>query len=85
MPNKDCQKFYGTRLVTDNNICQNADNMKGTCQGDSGGPLIYMRNGTMELIGITSFGTSMGCANKAPRAFTRVSRFLDWIATNMKV
>ena len=44
-------------------------------QGDSGGPLTY--NGVQ--VGLTSFGSSLGCEAGQPDAFTRISYFRDWI------
>jgi secreted trypsin-like serine protease len=46
-----------------------------TLQGDSGGPLNYM--GTQ--IGVVSFGASAGCEEGFPAAFTRVSKYVNWI------
>ena len=73
--------------ITSSQICAGNINKqhKGTCQGDSGGPLACLRNGVVELVGITSFG--YGCADPRgfPDVFARVSEYLDWINFNMVI
>ena len=54
-----------------------------TRQGDSGGPLMERRERSNRqrwyAIGVVSYGT--GCGNPFfPGIYTRVDRFLDWIA-----
>lgn len=50
-----------------------------TCHGDSGGPLVVNTATGPVQIGITSYGSSVGCGI-APDYFTRVSSVLPWIA-----
>lgn len=69
--------------ITDNMICAGGI-FKATdsCSGDSGGPLFVRDNQAdgFQLLGIVSFGSSKGCANKDhPGVYTRVSRYHDWI------
>ncbi|KAH8342311.1 hypothetical protein KR059_001218 [Drosophila kikkawai] len=78
IPNSDCQKTFGSLVVTSKVICVDTTNAISTCQGDSGGPLAL--DGI--LIGITSFGAEDGCEIGAPAAFTRVTSYLDWIQSN---
>lgn len=50
-----------------------------TCHGDSGGPLVVATAAGPVQIGITSYGSAVGCGI-APDYFTRVSSVQTWIA-----
>lgn len=57
-------------------------------QGDSGGPFVaedcLSKTSRYRLLGVVSWGT--GCAMaKKPGVYTKVSRFLPWISTAMRV
>ena len=50
-------------------------------QGDSGGPLVYKeKDGKYTQVGIVSFVAAAGCELGYPAGFTRVNKFLCWIA-----
>ena len=51
-----------------------------TCHGDSGGPLVAQTAAGALQIGITSYGSAVGCGI-APDYFTRVSSVQTWIAS----
>jgi secreted trypsin-like serine protease len=51
-----------------------------TCHGDSGGPLVVTTAAGPLQIGITSYGSAVGCGI-APDYYTRVSSVQPWIAT----
>merc|ERR1711887_168420 len=75
--------------VNKNVICISGAHGKSTCNGDSGGPL-YLHNHSSSIdseiqpykqIGITSFGSSLGCEIGFHAAFTRTANYLEWIET----
>lgn len=83
--NKICNRpAYLNGRVKDHEMC--AGNIEGgtdSCQGDSGGPLVCYDKKTFVLQGVTSWG--LGCANAMkPGVYARVSKFIDWINTEMK-
>lgn len=72
-------------LDKETHIC--AGNLGGndTCKGDSGGPLMaIMERGDEEFVylaGITSYGYSQ--CGYGPAAYTKTSKFVEWILWNM--
>lgn len=71
-------------------ICDACINIYGYVwlQGDSGGQFVaedcLSKTSRYRLLGVVSWGT--GCAMpKKPGVYTRVSRFLPWISTAMRV
>ena len=54
-------------------------------QGDSGGPLLTApdASGSRACVGVVSSGIGCGRPN-LPGLYTRVSRFVDWILTQMR-
>ncbi|XP_028996559.1 plasminogen isoform X2 [Betta splendens] len=83
--NKVCNRpSYLNGRVKDHEMC--AGNIEGgtdSCQGDSGGPLVCYAQNRYILQGVTSWG--LGCANAMkPGVYARVSKFVDWIDTNIK-
>ncbi|KAG1933407.1 mast cell tryptase isoform X2 [Pimephales promelas] len=58
---------------------------KGICQGDSGGPIQCKQGSVWVQAGITSFGTSLGCAIKDfPEVYARVSEFNTFVTDNIQ-
>ncbi|XP_037933850.1 serine protease 1-like [Teleopsis dalmanni] len=81
--NSVCSSTYGSSVITSAVICVSTPSGTSTCQGDSGGPLAL--ESSKELIGVTSFVSSKGCASGAPAGFARVTSHLAWIKTNSGV
>jgi len=71
--------------VNKNIICISGKDGKSTCNGDSGGPLHVVNGGVYTQIGITSFGSAMGCELGFHAAFTRTASYLEWIETETNV
>ncbi|XP_069169357.1 trypsin-1-like [Procambarus clarkii] len=87
----DCQSWYSSHagkavVLYDTHLCAGFENgEKDACQGDSGGPLLTApdRDGRMVTVGVVSAG--IGCGRpRLPGLYTRVSRYIDWIATNLR-
>uniref|UniRef100_A0A8C0J6X5 pancreatic elastase II n=1 Tax=Chelonoidis abingdonii TaxID=106734 RepID=A0A8C0J6X5_CHEAB len=76
--------WWGSTVKT-TMVCAGGDGVISSCNGDSGGPLnCRSADGTWEVRGIVSFGSSLGCNYyRKPSVFTRVSAFNSWIATVM--
>uniref|UniRef100_A0A2K5YSM9 Peptidase S1 domain-containing protein n=1 Tax=Mandrillus leucophaeus TaxID=9568 RepID=A0A2K5YSM9_MANLE len=68
-------------------VCAGGDGVISACNGDSGGPLnCQLENGSWEVFGIVSFGSSLGCnTRKKPVVYTRVSAYIDWINKKMQL
>ncbi|XP_048482455.1 mucin-22 isoform X2 [Plutella xylostella] len=81
--NEQCLKDYNnSAIITESTICAGPYNVtsQSTCQGDSGGPLtIVDTDGTVTLIGVTSFVSATGCHTPIPAGFIRPGFYHDWI------
>nr|UCK81482.1 MASP-related molecule 2-like protein [Arenicola marina] len=75
------REWYGGS-ITSNMICAGyPEGNKDSCQGDSGGPLVCTNGPMYHLYGLTSWGR--GCAAaRQPGVYTRVARYLSWIASH---
>ncbi|KAG5896176.1 hypothetical protein JTB14_016951 [Gonioctena quinquepunctata] len=75
--------------MTDYQLCANGKK-EDACKGDSGGPLV---NSTIDFdgelrnyqIGIVSFASTLTCGvEELPPIYTRVDRYLNWIADHVE-
>lgn len=84
MNNLICNLFF-FGVVRDTNICTSGFGGTSTCNGDSGGPIVLEKTIGKKntVVGVTSFGSGIGCEKGWPAVFSRVSKYLDWIKKNM--
>ncbi|XP_049547608.1 brachyurin-like [Anopheles darlingi] len=82
MTNAACQSSWNIILVSDQNVCLDADGGRSVCNGDSGGPLTVEDGGRSLEVGIASFVSAQGCASGIPSVWVRVSFYRDFIAQN---
>ncbi|CAB3255777.1 unnamed protein product [Arctia plantaginis] len=80
--NEICEMIYPL-VVQSTNICTSDNNGGSTCRGDSGGPLVVERNGRSVIIGVTSFGSILGCQLGLPSVFARVTSYITFIHDNL--
>ncbi|KAL0829188.1 hypothetical protein ABMA28_004025 [Loxostege sticticalis] len=83
--NRRCRLLFPL-VLHETNICTSGIgglSGVGTCQGDSGGPLAVTRNNRPLLIGVTSFGSALGCQINFPAAYARVTSFIDFFNANL--
>ncbi|XP_037686478.1 LOW QUALITY PROTEIN: neurotrypsin [Choloepus didactylus] len=87
LPKRFCEERYKGRF-TGRMLC--AGNLHestrvDSCQGDSGGPLMCERTGESWVVyGVTSWG--YGCGDKdSPGVYTKVSAFVPWIKSVIKL
>jgi secreted trypsin-like serine protease len=83
---KECDYSDYNMKVTDKMLCagKKTEAAGDTCAGDSGGPLLVPEGSNdYKLLGISSFTTTKCALGHTPGVFTRVSRYLDWIAGKM--
>ncbi|XP_034475916.1 serine protease 1-like [Drosophila innubila] len=81
LANSNCSKLgYGKRFRS-GMLCALLPNMETSCRLDSGSPIVLQASDT--LIGIASFGNQIGCKSHTPLGYTRLTAYMDWMATVM--
>ncbi|XP_037907894.1 brachyurin-like [Hermetia illucens] len=86
LPNAICRHFYAPSFTLDN-ICIDGSFGHSGCDGDAGGPLVLAPevedqnqfSSNWILVGIQSLVPQLGCEERWPTLYTRVSSYLDWI------
>ncbi|XP_056622578.1 chymotrypsin-like protease CTRL-1 [Triplophysa dalaica] len=83
--NYNCSIVHNNRIsITDNMMCAGlTGGGKGSCSGDEGGPLVTKQSSRWIQAGIVSGIVSVGCDSSLPSVFTRVSKYQDWINTQI--
>nr|QYL00320.1 pro-phenoloxidase activating protein I [Holotrichia parallela] len=77
-------KFTQVRVkVQQTQLCAGGESGKDSCNGDSGGPLLKSRSDRFYLEGIVSFGADCGTQGW-PGIYTKVSKYRDWIESNLR-
>ncbi|XP_054711274.1 trypsin-3-like [Uloborus diversus] len=70
--------------VTRRHVCAGGERDKGICFGDSGGPLVAMNETKPVAVGVASFVSRRGCAQRhIPAVYTSTAAYMDWIKENM--
>lgn len=76
---------YGVPFHPENQECvlpkrNELDEVVSTCQGDSGGPLTYYSDGVYKQLGLTNYGSTLGCAHEqSPKVFAEILGHKEWI------
>jgi len=62
-------------------LCAGGEVGKDACTGDGGSPLVCQASsGRWTVVGLVTWG--VGCADKIPGVYVKVSQYRDWIARN---
>jgi len=74
-----------TFAIAASHLCFSGLRGQSSCNGDSGGPVVTNLNGNGTVVGIVSFGSSLGCDRGYPHVYTRITSFIPWIESNSSV
>ncbi|XP_070495395.1 brachyurin-like [Chironomus tepperi] len=86
--NEACLPYHNS--FVDHQMCIRTEGARGACFGDSGGPYTLSRSGPSDhqvvtQIGIHSFIATGGCEADRPSGSIRLTYFLDWIDSKLKL
>ncbi|KAF5289870.1 hypothetical protein FQR65_LT02004 [Abscondita terminalis] len=90
-PQSECINTYQKAKVNlrDGQICAGGVKGKDSCTGDSGGPLMYADyskpDANYYITGVVSFGPSNCGVAGWPGVYTKVSDYVPWILSKMKL
>jgi len=81
--NDQCIQNFDSKFIHDSVMCAVGVNntAQSVCYGDQGGSLVSHIDGSWIHIGISSMVHPTGCGGITPAAFTRVTPYLQWIAS----
>jgi len=87
----NCNKVYHStgRVISDSQLCAGGERGKDSCRGDSGGPLMgNFKNSQGQaywyLAGLVSYGPSPCGQEGWPGVYTRVSKYINWIESQLQ-
>lgn len=82
MTHAECLQYYSPVFLHETNLCTGPtdENIDG-CNGDSGSPLVQNVDGTLEVIGVVSWGP-WPCG-PGPSVKVKTSAFTDWLNENL--
>ncbi|KAI5631788.1 trypsin domain-containing protein [Phthorimaea operculella] len=76
VPFEKCREFERLGYVIKSQICAGGPDRE-MCMEDSGGPLMYNRNGSYEVVGVTSYGPDQPCGKDGvPAVYTKSDKFV---------
>ncbi|KAL3286010.1 hypothetical protein HHI36_000524 [Cryptolaemus montrouzieri] len=87
----DCKSLYSYADIelSEEQLCAGGEKEKDSCKGDSGGALMTVGvdqrgNVNWYSAAVVSFGPDPCGSVGWPGVYTRTSKYMDWILTNMK-
>ncbi|CAH2257134.1 jg11965 [Pararge aegeria aegeria] len=86
---KVCKRRYALagRQITNKQLCAGGGkDGKDTCKGDSGGPLMTQVSGSNWVsVGVVSYGPQNCSTTGWPGVYTKVSSYIDWILSKLRL